>query len=360
MRTKVITALFLIIVLSAFTVSCTQRKQSPPKPQKNEEEQKSKGYIIFINTEMNGQKTVLYRVDIAAKKKEKIFDKNPYFAAGYGEKIAFMSRESGKQTLYMINADGSGLTSILGNMAVKENSLSWSPDGVRLAFIAREPEDTSDEVYYVEAGKNKTPVKVTNDTVPQQTPRFSSDGKMLFYAGLVNNSYDIFKYDLANQTSTNISNNGSNDISPVVSSDGTKVLFLSDEKETGKYNLYMMDMDGGSRMPLTAGLNIVNGTVRVSPDSSMVSFVTIDERKNKTVQIINMKKDTVMISDDAYLTVWSGDSKMLYYSTFDPKNRKIIEYDVVGKTMSDILKIEYKPGEEIQGIKFLHFTDKLK
>jgi Asp-tRNA(Asn)/Glu-tRNA(Gln) amidotransferase B subunit len=41
-------------------------------------------------------------------------------------------------------------------------------------------------------------------------------------------------------------------------------------------------------------------------------------------------------------------------------NRKVVEYDVEGKSMKDVLKLEYKPGQESEGIKFLHFTDKLK
>ena len=73
-----------------------------------------------------------------------------------------------------------------------------------------------------------------------------------------------------------------------------------------------------------------------------------------------MNKSTVMVADDAYITAWSGDGKKLYYATYDPENRKIMEYDVAGKTSKDMFKIQYKPGEESTGIKFLHFTDKLK
>jgi aromatic ring-opening dioxygenase catalytic subunit (LigB family) len=40
--------------------------------------------------------------------------------------------------------------------------------------------------------------------------------------------------------------------------------------------------------------------------------------------------------------------------------RKEVEYDVPGNTMRDVLKIEFKPGEDSGGIKFLHFTGKLK
>lgn len=358
MKTRMTTAVLLAILVCLYPVSCTQRKQSPPETEKKEE-QGEKGFIIFIDTESPG-KDVLYRADIKGKKKEKIYDKDPYFAAGYNEKIAFMSRESGKHSLNMINADGKGLTTIISDVALRDNSIAWSPDGRRLVFMAREIDDKSDEIYYVEAGEYKIPIKATSDAYIDKSPRFTNDGKSIVYTSFRDKCWNIMKYSLIDQSETSISSGIANDISPTVSHDGTKIFFLSDEKEKDKYNLYMMDMEGKNRTELTKGLNIVSDTIKISPDSSMISFVTIDERNNSTVQVIDMNKSMVMVSDDSYLSTWSGDSKMLYYSTFDPKNRKIVQYDVIGKSMSDIIKIEYKPGEGAQNIRFLHFTDKIK
>jgi len=357
LKSSRIVALFLVSVLFIYPVSCTMKRQTAP-PKQGEQEQ-NKGYIIYINID-TPQKYVMYQNDAGGKKKGKVYDKNPESAAGYGEKIAFTSKESGKQVLYTINADGSSLTPVLNNFNIKENSISWSPDGRRIAFIARQTGDLSEEIYYVEAGKNKTPVKVTEDVYNDESPRFSSDGKILYYSKIKDNNSDIYRYDLAGQSSSNISNNISNDISPVVSPDGTKILFLSDEKEKGKYNLFIMGTQDGVRSELTTGQNIVKDTIKVSPDSSMVAFITIDDRKNRTVQVMDMNKAMVMICDDSYMAVWSRDSKKLYYATFDQKNRRIAEYDVTGRTSKDVVKIEFKPGEESTGIKSLHFTDKLK
>ena len=357
MRKKILSIVLLLIILLTSAVSCNQRKQAPAQNAKQDE--KSKGYLIFINTD-SPEKKGMYSVDVEGKKKEKVYDKDPFSAAGFGEKIAFLTKESGKQYLNMINADGSSQIAIIGNSNIKEDSLSWSPDGKRIVFIAKQGTDKADEVYYVEAGKNKTPIELTSDSFPNENPKFSSDGKMIFYVKHKDNNYDIYKHDISAQNSINISNNTTNDISPEVSPDGTKILFLSDEKEKGKYNLYSMDMNGGSRAELTTKLSILKDSIKISRDSSMVAFIIISEKGNRKVQIIDMNKTTMMISNDAYMIVWSSNSKALYFATFDPKNRKIVEYDIIGKTMKDVYKIEYKPGEESMGIKFLHYADKLK
>lgn len=357
MKTNKMAVLSLILALCICMVSCSQRKGAAPEKGTKDEGKNDKGYIIYINID-SPEKTVLYRADAGGKKKEKIYDKNPYSASAYGEKIAFMSKNSNKQILYMMNSDGKGLMPVMNNAPVRNNSISWSPDGRRIAMVMRLPSDKSDEIYYVEAGENRTPVKVTDDTNIDESPRFSSDSKMILYAKYKENNYDIVRYDVGSRSSAVVSGGSANDISPVVSPDGIRIFFLSDEKEKGKYNLYSMDMDGGNKTQVTTGLNIVKDSIRISPDNSMVAFTTVDERKNKTVQVISMNKSTIMISDDAYLSAWSSDSKKLYYATFDPNNRRIVEYDITENSMKDVLKLEYKPGQETEGIKFLHFTDK--
>jgi Tol biopolymer transport system component len=357
MRFKRLAALSAAAMLMLCPSSCSQKRQGSPGVQN--EQGKADGYILFINAESSG-KNVLYRVDAEGKKKERVFEQNPYSASGHEGKIAFLSKGMKDSGLYTINGDGSGLTPVVTGISIKEGSISWSPDGKRLVFIGSQPMDNNYDIFYVEAGKYSTPVKITKSEGENESPWFSNDGKLIVYSGKKNGSYDIYVYDVAGHTTLDISNNGSNDISPVISPDGTKVIFLSDEAGAGRYNLYMMGLDGSGRRELTADLNIMKDSISVSPDSSMISFTVQNGSGKKSVQVIDMNRTGIMISNDAYLSAWSDDSKTLYYASFDPKNRKIVGYDVTGKKMKDILKIEYKPGEEGEGIKFLYYTGSLK
>lgn len=358
MKTGVKGILSIIICIIMLSSCSGRRKTSPPQGQ--EDSAKSKGTILFVNTEEGDNKT-LYRVNEDGKEKEKVLDKNIMGIAASGGKIAFLSKDEEKlQTLYMINADGTGLQTVMNNTYIKENSLSWSSEGGRVAYVAKLPSDKGYEVYYVDAGKYKTPHRVTDDTAFNESPKFSNDGRFIVYAKNDERGYDIYKYDMGTGMSSNLSNNTADDASPVVSTDGTKIIFLSDEAEKGKYDLYSMNMDGGGRARLTNGLNIEKDTISISPDSSMIAFVTIGAKGEKAVHIIDMNKSTVMVSNGGYILAWSGDSKALYFASGDEGNRKIVKYDITGRSMKDIVKISIKPGEPSQGITFVHYTEKLK
>ena len=51
-----------------------------------------------------------------------------------GSRVAFMSNRDGNWEIYIVNADGSGLTRLTTN-EVRDGLPAWSPDGRWLAFV---------------------------------------------------------------------------------------------------------------------------------------------------------------------------------------------------------------------------------
>lgn len=350
---------FLMILFSVLYSSCGQRQSSPPEGKQGGDE-KGKEYLVYLSAEMPDKNT-LYKLDIAKGKAEKVSEESIEGAAAAEGKIAFLSMDKEKlQNLNMINADGSELSTVMNNTYIKYNYLSMAPGGGRIVFSAKNPYDKGIEIYYVESGKYKTPVRVTDDAYDNESPKFSNDGRLIVYTKNTNSNFDIYKFDMGISKNQDLSNNAANDISPVLSPDGTKIFFISDAAQKGMYDLYYMDIDGKERTRMTIGLNIQKDTMSISPNSSMIAFVSVDAKGGKSVHIIDMSKSTAMVSSGAYVLAWSGDGKKLYYAASDQEERKIVEYDISGKSTKDVLKIKLKPGEEIQGIKFLHFTEKLK
>lgn len=358
MKLKNILYSFMIFIFLASLSSCSQNKQSSPKNEK--ESGNNEGYLIFINSEASN-KNILYSIDLKEKKKDKVVDKNASSAASSDEKIAFISKDDdGKPSLYTVKFDGSSLQTVMNGTVINDDSLSWSHDGKKIAFTSQIPPDKGIEVYYVEDGKYKTPLRVTEDSFINENPAFSGDGREIYYTKNNGSNYDIYKFDVSSGTNRNISNNPSNDLSLALSFDGTRVFFLSDEAQRGKYDLYAMDMEGQNRIRYTTGLSIEKGSINISPDSSMIAFITVGDNGSKAVHVIDMKKSTIMVSEGGYLSTWSSDGKKLYFASSNEGKSKIIEFDIETKEMKDILNFDIKPGGESDTIKFLHFVDKLK
>jgi Tol biopolymer transport system component len=82
-----------------------------------------------------------------------------------GKKVAFGSNRSGHSDLYVMNADGSGVTQLTADTAT-EGRPAWSPDGKKIAF-GRTPRDlVAWELYVMNAdGSGVTQLTTNNGSV---------------------------------------------------------------------------------------------------------------------------------------------------------------------------------------------------
>jgi Tol biopolymer transport system component len=77
-----------------------------------------------------------------------------------GSKIAFTSTRDGNYEIYIMNANGTGVTR-LTNHAELDSYPAWSPDGLKIAF--RSDRAGNPEVYVMNAN-GSGPVNLTNNT----------------------------------------------------------------------------------------------------------------------------------------------------------------------------------------------------
>jgi tricorn protease len=187
-----------------------------------------------------------------------------------GASIAFTGEYDGNREAYLIPAEGGTpkrLTytpslvrdDISDRMGPNNLVMGWTPDGAKIVFRSRKAEwnDFNGQLYLVPKAGG------TPDELP--LPRggfcsFSPDGSKLAFNRIFREfrtwkryrggmTDDVWIYDFAAKTTTNITNNPAGDIIPMWS--GDKIYFLSDRDELKRMNLYVFDLTSKATRKLT-------------------------------------------------------------------------------------------------------------
>lgn len=146
-----------------------------------------------------------------------------------GKFISFVSDQSGREEIHVIDADGSGPITKLTDLDTLKSSYSWSPDSKTIAFT------TSDgKLCRVSAEGKDFKELLTSKYGSISRPAWSPDGKLLAYSRPdVSRSTDIYLIPSEGGEEKKISFDSSSEANPQFSADGTKVYFIRREGDGG-------------------------------------------------------------------------------------------------------------------------------
>lgn len=119
-------------------------------------------------------------------------DSAPSFAPD-GSRFAFQSWRSGSQELWIASRDGLTLRQLTSYGRGLTGSPSFSPDGQLVAFDAR-PEDHSH--IFVVSANGGTPRRITTGNFNDILPRWSADGRFLYFASNRGGAWQSWKVAL--------------------------------------------------------------------------------------------------------------------------------------------------------------------
>lgn len=183
-----------------------------------------------------------------------------------GSKIVFVRDGS----LYTMNADGTGATSLLS--ASNASYPDWSPDGSKIAYT---------EVTYVNFITYYGDIKVISSTGQSlitltasnkhfnHDPSWSPDGNKIIYVGWSDSSqsYDIFHVPSIGGPQKALFPGSESEYSPDYSPDGSKIVF-----ERGN-NIFVINADGtGTPVQLTTGG--INRAPSWAPDGKKIAYAS--------------------------------------------------------------------------------------
>ncbi len=182
-----------------------------------------------------------------------------------GTKIAFHSDRDGNDELYVMSADGSGVTRLTNNAAV-DGVPAWSPDGTKIAFVSSR--DGRNEIYVMNPdGSGVT--RLSSEEEEEQQPSWSPDGTRIAFISARDGHYDIYEMNVDGSGITRLTNDPSGTFEPSWSPDGTRIAFRSNRD--GNAQIYVMNADGSGATRLTNNYDS-DWQPTWSPDGSRIAF----------------------------------------------------------------------------------------
>jgi tricorn protease len=184
-------------------------------------------------------------------------EKFPKFSPD-GSQIAFTANYDGNWDVYVIASTG-GIPKRLTSHDGGDMVLDWHPDGKKVLFSSsRESGRQRFSQLFEVSTEGGLPTKLAPPY--GSLASYSPDGsKIAFnFKSRINRTWkrykggwapDIWTYDLASNTSTNITNNASSDEFPMWA--GEKVYYLSDNGPNSRYNIWSYDLTAATNTQIT-------------------------------------------------------------------------------------------------------------
>jgi Tol biopolymer transport system component len=254
-------------------------------------------------------------------------------AASQAGRIAYVSRQSSVNQIYLMDVDSSGTGSNPTRLTTDsdaENYPSWSPDGKRLVY----QRDFNGAAIYVINADGTGEQRLSPTPGFDVDPSWSPDGTKIVYARVL----EVPQPNTAPMTDIRIMNvDGTGDHAILANtvfsveprwSVNDQLVFMS-LMNGSDLQIYVMNVDGTALRQLTSSAN--NGDPVWSPDGTRITFGSDREGGNK-LNIFAMNADGSQLAQLTHFDVpyeagdtnWSSDGKKIAF-----------EYDINGMKQSD-------------------------
>jgi len=184
-----------------------------------------------------------------------------------GQWLVFLSRRHALFSMHLVRPDGTDESALLpadGNLEP-----AFSPDGRWVAFRSYfKGDDPDGEIMIVDAvGEHLR--RLTDNTVEDGYPAFSTDGRSLFFHRTVEGFQQILMLDLETGAEIQLTGNDSNSWHAHTSPDGRQIVY--DGNQAGNRDIYLMDLENHRVTQLTSDPGR-DGYPKFSSDGRLIAF----------------------------------------------------------------------------------------
>ena len=209
--------------------------------------------IAFYDQRSNPNSNQIYVMDADGSNLQAI---TPYPATNTdpawspdGSQFAFVS--DNPPALYRMDADGSNSQLLYQDTVnlYQVRSLRWSPDGQKIAFHLQNSADTMADIYVINANGTGLTNLTQSFSDRNRRPYWSPDGQRIVFESKRDGNQEIYVMNADGSNPVNLTQNSSDDFRPVWSPDGTQIAFHS--LRDGNREIYVMNADASEQTRIT-------------------------------------------------------------------------------------------------------------
>ncbi len=176
----------------------------------------------------------------------KVYTAEGSFSAD-GKKIVYSAGNAGNVQLFIMNADGSGARQLTTALNCYNGGPFFSPDGTKVIFRSDRKEKDRLQLYVINADGTGEKALTDNDKWVYWAPYWYKDGKHIIYTAADHSdptarpNYDLYWMNLETGKTTRITHAPGQDVLPVFSPDGAKLMWTSNRDGRSPTQLFIAD-----------------------------------------------------------------------------------------------------------------------
>lgn len=261
--------------------------------------------------------------------------------------LVFLSQRTGGAEIWTVAFDGADPGSAelmqLTDRPHTDWAPTWSPDGMRIAFHAKDPDSSNWDIWAMDPDGGNLVNLTNSDPVLDMLPGWSPDGEWIVFVSnrddFASDNRDIYIMRADGGDMQRLTDAPGHDIDPTWSPDGERIAFASERE--GTFDIYVLDIESGDITLLYQG-DGKDTAPAWSPDGEYIVFTgeTDGNRDIYRVPSAGGSAEALFISAgfDASPEYSPNGAWIAFYSNFaDESNYDIYVMDADGTDNPDDL-----------------------
>lgn len=270
------------------------------------------------------------------------FGPTPTPQGGGSGRIAFASDISGLPQIYTMNADGSDPRQ-LTNMSLGACQAAWSPDGKQLVVTSpcpkRQDQYPGATLYLVNADGSGIPTGLPSVPGGDFDPAWSPDGRQIAFTSLRDGSRQIYVFDLTTDQVTPLTVTSGAATAPLWSAQpawapsGLQIIYTAYSRLTNTPQIWIMSSSGQDQKALILrGSELWNFIPAMHPDgASILLGETLGNQQLGWLMVYDLETTKMVhLRSPAFGTNgdYSPDGNWVVYESKDSEDLERLDYDI--------------------------------